>query len=363
MKEMSAWLARADCSSGPADPERQSLVSASTGTHDDSNEELVSEGLHVQQGIGGAVGADLRRLATLMIYMSEPNTRVVADEELGFRRLDPVPGISELNDFYGEEYYSPREGRAPDIRRLMSEADAAEPERLWRISTIYADIAHYLKRGGRQRLLDVGCGTGEFVLFAADQLGWDSAGIELSPDGVAVAQGRGAHVVRGTLDDVDREFGGDFDVVTMFNLLEHVPDPIGTLATAHRLLKPGGRIVVQVPNDFASLQVAVRDHLDVDPWWVAIPDHINYFDFDSLEATLDSNGFAVEVRYGTFPMEFFLLAGLDYLTDRHAGSEAHRRRCEFEMSMTGEQRRDVCERFGRAGLGRNVVFVARRVEA
>ena len=295
--------------------------------------------------------------------MSDSFTHPVHDSTYGFWRLVPVPTEEELESFYGAEYYSANPGRAPDIKRLQSEAESAAPEREWRNSTIYTDVAHYLTSlfpsGGRA--IDVGCGTGEFVVFLGARYEWSVSGIELSPDGVALATNRGADVIRGTIDDVTTAFGGDFDVLTMFNVLEHVRDPLSTLRAAHRLLRPGGALVVQVPNDFALFQLAVHEHLDVDPWWIAVPDHISYFDFESLEATLSRHGFETAIRYGTFPMEFFLLAGLDYLEDRSAGAEAHRRRCAFEMSMAGERRRDLFERFGRAGLGRNAMLVALRV--
>ena len=100
------------------------------------------------------------------------------------------------------------------------------------------------------------------------------------PDAVALAVDRDLQVEVATIDDVDDRFGGGFDALTMFNVLEHVLDPWAMLNTAHELLRPGGVLVVQVPNDFSPLQEAVRSHLDV-----ALVgrrgDHVNYFDFES----------------------------------------------------------------------------------
>ena len=49
-----------------------------------------------------------------------------------------------------------------------------------------------------------------------------------------------------------------------------------------RLLAPGGLLYIRVPNDFNPLQLAAQQKLGADPWWIAVPDHVNYFDVDSL---------------------------------------------------------------------------------
>ena len=279
------------------------------------------------------------------------------------RRLDPLPSKGDLEAFYAETYYSANEGKAPDVARLRTESEAAVAERTWRAETIYADVFTYLVNvvGATGRLIDIGCGTGEFVWFMQDQQGWDAVGVEVAPDAVALAQGRGLDVRKGTVADVAGEFGGGFDALTMFNVLEHLLEPWEALDAAHGLLRPGGVIIVQVPNDFSRLQEAVQEHLNTRKWWIAVPDHLNYFDFDSLESTLAERGFEPLIRYGTFPMEFFLLGGLNYVTDPTTGAAAHRSRCEFEMSMSGAQRRALFEDFARGGLGRNALVVARRV--
>lgn len=292
--------------------------------------------------------------------MTGGNRHSVRIDKTGLRRLEPLPDTATLDEFYRDTYYAANEGKAPDIKRLRDDAEAAQGERTWRNRTIYADVLHYIARvapdGGR--VVDVGCGTGEFVAFMADTPGWDACGVEPAPDAVALAVDRDLQVEVATIDDVDDRFGGGFDALTMFNVLEHVLDPWAMLTTAHELLRPGGVLVVQVPNDFSPLQEAVRSHLDVAPWWVAVPDHINYFDFETLDEALRRHGFHPTVQYGSFPMEFFLVGGLDYVNDPASGPAAHRARCAFEMSMTDDQRRELFEDFARGRLGRNALIVA-----
>jgi ubiquinone/menaquinone biosynthesis C-methylase UbiE len=91
-------------------------------------------------------------------------------------------------------------------------------------------------------LLDIGCYTGVFVEIAARH-GWDAWGVEPSRWATEHAQAQGLHVVQGTLETVDLP-EAYFDLVTMWDVIEHLTDPCRAIQQAHRLLKPGGLMVV-----------------------------------------------------------------------------------------------------------------------
>lgn len=281
--------------------------------------------------------------------------------ELGFRRLEPLPDEASLREFYGDEYYegldqAPRRG--PDLSRLQADDARAEVERGWLEATLYDDIRHYLADLGHATgsLLDVGCGTGDF-LASMRAAGWDVQGTELSREATARCEARGLHVSRMELQTF-RDHADPFDVITMFNVLEHVPDPLGDLRAAHDLLRPGGCLVTQVPNDFSLIQQAAVEHTGLDPWWIAVPDHLNYFDYESLDNVLREVGFEPRVRTGSFPMELFLLLGQDYISDPAKGSVAHAQRCDLELSLRGPTRRALAEAFARGSIGRNCVVIS-----
>jgi len=96
------------------------------------------------------------------------------------------------------------------------------------------------------RLLDVGCGTGE-VLLAARGRGWSTQGVEPERTGAEMARGRGLEVVTAMLEESGLP-EGDFDVVSAFHVLEHVPDSRAFLRTLARWARPGGFVVIEVPN-------------------------------------------------------------------------------------------------------------------
>jgi 2-polyprenyl-3-methyl-5-hydroxy-6-metoxy-1,4-benzoquinol methylase len=104
-------------------------------------------------------------------------------------------------------------------------------------------LASYRDAG---RILDVGCSAGLF-LEEARASGWEAYGVELSDDTAAVGRARGLNVVTGTLEDA--KFPAKFfDAITLWDVLEHVRDPIGTLSLANELLVPGGILALSTPN-------------------------------------------------------------------------------------------------------------------
>ncbi len=99
---------------------------------------------------------------------------------------------------------------------------------------------------GRGRYLDVGCGSGG-VLGVAQALGWHVAGVEVDEAAAKKARRFSARVHVGDLLGAPFE-PGEFDVVTAFHVLEHVPDPVGAVRRMLEWLAPDGLIVVEVPN-------------------------------------------------------------------------------------------------------------------
>lgn len=96
------------------------------------------------------------------------------------------------------------------------------------------------------RILDIGCGSGE-VLLGAMRQGWTAVGVEPVEESAKIAQDRGIDVRATTLEDSGLE-EHSFDVVTAFHVLEHMSDANGFLRSMARYARPGGRVVVEVPN-------------------------------------------------------------------------------------------------------------------
>lgn len=295
--------------------------------------------------------------------------RIAFDPVWHYLRLDPVPGDLELGEFYESRYRDliSAGGRAPDLARLLAGGPDAALEREWQAATIHADVLEALEEGAREglprRALDIGCGTGE-LLRVLEKGGWEAVGTEPAADIADVGRANGRHIENMTAASYLERWGAGgwapFGGIMLLNVLEHVPDPAALLLAAAKALVSRGRIVVRVPNDFNPLQKAAQRVLGGKPWWIMVPDHVNYFDHASISGLLERTGFDVVERSADFPMELFLLMGHDYRSDPAVGQEVHRRRRRAEMALDPATRRTLGRAWAAAGIGRNAFVVARR---
>jgi SAM-dependent methyltransferase len=136
------------------------------------------------------------------------------------------------------------------------------------------------------KLVDVGAYTGVFVEIAA-QHGWEACGVEPSHWAVEQARERGLHMIEGTLTSGDL-VEGSLDVVTMWDVIEHVAEPLSEMRQAQRLLKTGGLLVVHT-MDIDSLFARLMGNRW--PWLMEM--HIYYFSRRTLRAMLEKAGFTV----------------------------------------------------------------------
>jgi len=136
------------------------------------------------------------------------------------------------------------------------------------------------------RLIDVGCGSGEF-LATMDQLGWDVCGVDIDEAALRQARRKGLPVSLGTLEEQNYP-GAAFDAVTMSHVIEHLSSPAETLREALRILKPGGSLVVLTPNsESLGHRLFGSSWLHLDP-----PRHLYMFNSRTLFTLVSSVGFS-----------------------------------------------------------------------
>lgn len=192
-----------------------------------------------------------------------------------FSSIDPVA-------LYGPEAYfsTPNDHGYDDYYALRPALERTARKRLRAIGRRLG-----VQRG---RLLDLGCGPG-FFLDVARSSGWDVAGVELSESASTYArQTLGLPVVTGSVDAA-LDAGRGFDLATMWDMIEHVPDPAGALESARQSLKPGGGLALTT-GDVDSLVARIsgeRWHL------YNFPDHFYFHTERSLRRLLERIGFRV----------------------------------------------------------------------
>jgi SAM-dependent methyltransferase len=200
---------------------------------------------------------------------ADPNTSlrflVVRCDSCGLAFTNPRPDVLSISRFYPADYR---------CHQAKTRSHGPDP------------LARFLPLHGLGRLLDFGCGGGDF-LVRMQSLGWHTVGLDASDAAIANVRNRGIMGFVGTLPHADL-MDAQFEAITMRQSLEHVHQPLDVLRAARALLTSGGRLVVTVPN-FDGL---TSRWFGADWHGLDVPRHLTHFTPLTLRAMLERAGFA-----------------------------------------------------------------------
>jgi SAM-dependent methyltransferase len=250
------------------------------------------------------------------------NLRECENRRCGLVWLDPQPISSEIWKLY-RNYWThgtvepstarAYPDRAPSLRkRAKALAGILLP---WRRTALRSE-ARYLEDRPSGKLLDVGCGSGEFLAEMANR-GWHAVGLEFDEDAIRAARRHpNIEVLAGGLSDQEFE-GSQFDAVTLSNVIEHLPDPVEVFAELNRVLKPGGRLVIITPN------AQSLGHRQFGRCWRGLepPRHLFIFTHSSLTAIAQRVGFDRVSCFTTVGSSSGILEASKDLWDRSSSRE------------------------------------------
>ncbi len=256
--------------------------------------------------------------------------------ECGLGMLENIPEKAKIFTYYTKFYDEEHSERFHPVLEF-----AVTLFRLLRVRVVEA----FAK--GKGRLLDVGFGRPiDLALFA--QRGWEVHGTQIVPHTVRVAQQRGLQAFLGELPDAKYPTES-FDLITIWHVLEHLQEPGSYLADAHRILKPGGQLLIEVPNFGSPIaQTFGKAWLGLD-----LPHHLYHFTPQSLTKLLASHGFTV-VKTKFFSLEQSPFSALQTLLNALTGQ----RNVVFEGMKTQGQKRPLLTTLGHVLLALGLAPVA-----
>jgi len=207
--------------------------------------------------------------------------------------VNPIEKVGKTN----EHYFKAKNNHAPTIRESY-------------LRTAKSQVRLIQEYASGTNLLDIGCAQG-FFLFSASQVGYTTRGIEISQDAAEYARREFGLDIEGKPFEELRFAENHFDIVTLWQVLEHVPHPLMILQEVHRILKPGGLLAVSTP-DIGGIPAKILGKR----WWDIKRLHVNQFTTKTLTDILQNAGFknTSSVSYrGYVSLSILLTIMLKYL--------------------------------------------------
>ncbi|APX98923.1 class I SAM-dependent methyltransferase [Lacinutrix venerupis] len=195
--------------------------------------------------------------------------QLIKNKELGYLETTPQPSLKKLSKYYeSEDYISHTNSK----RNLFEKAyhfirDISLKRKLKLINSFNSE---------EKKILDIGCGTGSFLKIAKDN-NWNVVGIEPNEKARSIAIENCGNSIFDT-NKIEELKDGSFDVITLWHVLEHLPNLDRQIASLKRLLKANGTLIIAVPN-FKSFDAKYYKE-----FWAAydVPRHLWHFSKESI---------------------------------------------------------------------------------
>lgn len=222
------------------------------------------------------------------IFLKTPKRSLYVCHRCHLIYVSPLPKKAFLKKFYQEEYFQLEK----DKKKILGYRDYEQQKRFL-ISYFEKKLKQIAKLKGEKRgkLLDIGCALGYF-LESAKKDGWEVVGLDISPYAVEAVRKGGVKAVEGFLYEAGFE-RNSFDVITIFQTIEHDPNPVNLLSEIYRILKPGGILLLITPDQKGMLPTLLGKKWH--GWQVEA--HLFWFDKQSLQFALKKAGFRnIEIK-------------------------------------------------------------------
>jgi len=276
----------------------------------------------------------------------------------GYYSVENPPTQKELEDYYANKYYQDN-SKSHSHKYTSDELEFFENK---------AKVAEYICNDLENKtLLDVGAGEGFFANYFFDK-SWQVTTLDYSDYGISNhnPQLKNTIIKNDIFKSIQMliEKKNKYGVVNLSNVLEHVLNPVDLLKDLRSLLHKNSYLRISVPNDYSNFQEFLLNKNYTTNTWLAPPDHLHYFTFDSLTKLLESLNYEVHTPLGEFPIEIFLSnTSSNYTNDRNLGKFAHKSRVETDNFLFKQGIKKYIQYYKASadiGFSRQVVIFAKK---
>lgn len=264
-----------------------------------------------------------------VIIFKKKNLNIIDCKNCQFIHVAPRPSEKFLTNYYKKKYYQLRK---PNYFKDQKK-EIIWWKKIFNIRLIMFE--KFLKRKGK--ILDIGCGPGYF-LSEAKKRGWDVYGIEPSKQAADYAKKLKLKINCGSYENENNYFNKKFDVIYSHGVIEHLSDPTEYFSKIKKFLNKKALLYSSTANEFNLYQLLFflgknnkkPKNKKVSPWFLVPPEHMNYFNHKSIKKLYERFNFKIINQTSTFPIEIFLLSGLDYVKNKKKGKLVQQMRENFE---------------------------------
>lgn len=229
--------------------------------------------------------------------------KIVKCSNCGLSFLEEMPQKVYLNDIYKTGYYKDSE-----LYGYTYDYNSVSRKTIFLPRLNYINSKSKVKNG---KMLDIGCANGEFLEYAREY-GWQAYGIEISSEGYKSCMNKKIHISNCELKE-NRYSDNMFECITMWDVIEHLLDPLDELKEIYRILNKNGRLFISTPN-------MNKSKIEGENWcgFNGSYEHLFFFDIETLKKMLVKAGFKIEECFSYELFEESFNTKKDYWKSKNA---------------------------------------------
>ena len=291
-------------------------------------------------------------------YLKMKKNYKLKKSSAGYYYVYPSPNKEYLDKYYKNKYFKKNLSYKDNLKFI--EKKNLKINALVKIFMIKIIV----KKLNKYKILDLGAGTGNF-LSNIKKYFKSHLGVDFSKKNIKKSSYKKINFLEESPESFVERKLNVFNLITLNNVLEHVPDPNNFMKNLHKNTSKNTLFLITIPNDFSKLQTVTGKKVKK-KYWLAPPEHLNYFNKNNFKNFAKKRGFKILDAISDFPIELFLLKKeFNYTNNKNVGKNIHLLRCEIISYIAKENKIEDLYKFYKffyeLNIGRDMTYLLKKV--